>query len=208
MLLVVAILCLAIPLILQSRQLRDAKIELRKLRDETGRLNVEDRSKVHVMYIGSPDDGTWKWRVFIPKGFRYGWNLASGDIPAKGLPKQPRYAFWNAQGEGADKEVLVTASLQKTEKGDWRLAVGSRIGDSEEQMGGNSITISDQFMKRTQTGCVAGDTALGSNKTELLDPGKPIVLIRYRVCGKDADGQDTATDTPMPGYMIWMSPFP
>src|SRR5438876_9913663 len=77
MLLLMAIICLAVPLIFQSLRLREAEAELSKLRDETGRMTVKDRSKVHVMLVGgSSDSTTWKWRLFIPKGVRYGWNIA------------------------------------------------------------------------------------------------------------------------------------
>jgi hypothetical protein len=73
-------------------------------------------------------------------------------------------------------------------------------------MGGASVTIPDKTMlwERT-TGCAVRDLC-GSNETEKLDPGKPIVLLKNRACGKDADGQDTVTDTPTSGYMIWMRP--
>src|SRR5437868_3369152 len=79
LLLLVAIICLAVPLILQSLRLRDAEAELSKLRDETGRLTVKDRTRVHVMLVGGSNDPlSWKWRLFIPKGVRYGWNIAYG----------------------------------------------------------------------------------------------------------------------------------
>jgi hypothetical protein len=207
MLLAIAFLCLAGPLIYQSIRLRNAEIELSKLRDETGRMTIKDRTKLHVMLVGgSNDPQTWKWRLFIPKGFRYGWNVAYGDTPANGLPKKPMYGFWNAQGEDADKEVLVTASLHKTENGDWKLSVGSRIGDSKDQMGGTSITFTDKFWHSTYTGSEINDI-LGNNQTELLDPTKPIVLLKHRAAGTDADGQVDVTISPTPGYAIWMTPF-
>lgn len=207
MLLVIAFVCLAGPLIYQSLRLRDAEVELSKLRDETGRMTVKDRSKVHVMYVGGSNEPmTWKWRLFIPKGVRYGWNIAHGDIPAIGLPKNQKVAVWNAQGEESDREVLVTASLQKTEMGDWQLSVGSRIGDSKDQMGGMSVKFTDKFMTSVNTGGLVGDT-LGSNKTELVDPAKPIVLLTNRAAGTDADGIVDVTKSPTPGYAIWMTPF-
>src|SRR6185503_19028624 len=115
-------------------------------------------------------------------------------------------AVWNAQGEDADREVLVTASLEKTQKGDWRLAVDSRIGDSKDQMGGMGVTFTDKFLQTVQTGNIIGHTS-GQNKTELLDPAKAIVLMTYRAAGTDDDGNVDVTKSPTPGYVIWMTPF-
>jgi hypothetical protein len=204
----IALVALAIHLIVQSRQLRDAKIELRKLRDETGQLTVEDRTKVHIRQIDSPEPGTWRWRVFLPAGIasRYGWSLAYGDIPAKGFPKPTTNAFWNGPFYETENEVLVTASLQKAGDGDWLMSVSSRIGNSKEQMGGASIVIPDEFLKAARTGCEVADF-LGSKETDLLKPGQPIVLLKWRACGTMPDGSEGVTDSPTPGYMIWMRPF-
>ena len=207
LLLVVAFLCLSFPLILQSRRLEKAETELRRLRDETGRLTIEDRTKVHVMLVGgSTDPMSWKWRLFIPKGARYGWSLAYGEITNKQLPKAKMNSFFNDPYDEKDNEVFVTASLNKRGDGDYDLSVGSRIGDSTAQMGGVSVKVPGAVVKQT-FGCLIGN-ALGAKSTALLDPGKPVVLLLNRACGKDPDGNEGFIEYPTPGYMIWMTPTP
>jgi hypothetical protein len=206
MLILFAIVCLAIPLVIQSRRLRDAEIELSKLRDETGRLTITDRNKIHVLAVASAEPGSWRWRIFMPKGLRYGWSLAAGDIPGKGLPKSKTDSFWNAQGEDQDREVLVTATLMRMENGDWRLSVSSRIGESDQQMGGGNISFADEIWKSAHSGCEVREV-LGSKAVKLIDPGEPIVLFVQRGCGTPPDGGQGPTEDATPGYAIWMNPF-
>jgi hypothetical protein len=206
LLLLMVIAGLGMIVIVQSRRLWQSEKELSQLRDETGRLTVEDRSKVHVIAIPTDEPNTWRWRMFIPKGARYSWNLAYGDIPAEELPRPRTSSFSNAQRGDFEREVLITSSLRQLESGDWTLSVGSRIGDSEAQMGGASVTIPDEAMAWTRTIPSREGSALGSVGVRTLDPQEPIVLLKWRSGERKPDGRFGPSAEPMPGYMIWMQP--
>jgi hypothetical protein len=105
-----------------------------------------------------------------------------------------------------DREVLVTATLQQSDTGEWRLGVSSRIGDGNNQMGGGRISFADAIWKSAHSGCEVRDV-LGSNRIELIDPGKPVVLFVQRACGTLPDGSEGVTEAATPGYAIWMTPF-
>src|SRR5262245_52531413 len=81
LLILVAVACFAIGSYMVWKRLTDAEREVRKLRSETGALTVDDRSKIHVIAIAADEANTWRWRMFIPKGHKYSWNIAAEKIP-------------------------------------------------------------------------------------------------------------------------------
>src|SRR5438067_5220438 len=96
LLILVAVVGVIVGSYVMGTRLRRAERELKALRDETGRLTIGDRSQVHVINVRVDEDSaadvtgadvtgeepnTWRWRLFIPKGQKYSWNLAAKDIP-------------------------------------------------------------------------------------------------------------------------------
>src|SRR5688572_11247364 len=88
LLILVAFACLAIGLYVVGTRLADAERELRALRNETGNLTIDDRSKVHVIAIEMDEQNTWRWRLFIPQGHKYSWNIAAEKIPRYDVPQK------------------------------------------------------------------------------------------------------------------------
>jgi hypothetical protein len=204
MLLVIAILCLAIPLILQSSKLNRAQVELRQLRDQLGYLTIDDRSKVHIIAVDVDEPNTWRWRMFLPRGVRYTWCLGYGDIPAQGVPKSKMDGISNESYSETDSEVVITAKLRQMDNRDWTLSVSSSIQGSQAQMGGASTIIPDKEMRWTREVPGREGHVLGSGGTETLDPKGPIVLLQWRSVEKRPDGTYGPSAKPMPGYMIWL----
>jgi hypothetical protein len=204
LLLLVVIVCIAIPLGMQSYKLHRAETELRQLRNEVGYLSIDDRSKVHVVAVDMNEPNTWRWRIFLPQGVRYSWCLGFGDIPAKGVPQPKLQHISNEPYSDNDVEVVLTARLRQLDDGDWSLSVSSMIGDQTYQMGGARVTIPSEEMRRIQKVSVYDGQIRGTRGTETLNPKKPIVLLQKRVCEKQPDGSYRPSANPMPGYMIWM----
>ncbi|HEX2473647.1 MAG TPA: hypothetical protein VHK01_02810, partial [Lacipirellulaceae bacterium] len=204
LLLLVVIVCIAIPLGMQSYKLHRAETELRQLRNEVGYLSVDDRSKVHVIAVDMNEPNSWRWRIFLPQGVRYSWCLGFGDIPAKGVPQPKLKHTSNEPYSDEDVEVVVTARLRQLEDGDWSLSVSSMIGDQLYQMGGARVTIPSEEMRRIQQVSVYDGHTRGTRGTEAINPNEPIVLLQKRVCEKQPDGSYQPWANPMPGYMIWM----
>ncbi|MEX2316889.1 MAG: hypothetical protein WD669_07045 [Pirellulales bacterium] len=200
------IVSLLVVVAVQSWRLWKAEIELAQLRDETGKLTVDDRSKVHVIEVESDEPNTWKWRLFVPMGARYSWNLGYDEIPPEGLPRAKMSGASNESYDEADKEVLITASLRQLESGDWILSVGSKIGNSQAQMGGASVKIPNVAMEWTRKVPSREGSVLGARGVETLNPGEPIVLLKWRSGEQKPDGLFGPSASPMPGYMIWMQP--
>src|SRR5262245_6245067 len=130
-----ATICLGVSHWNTSRQLAAARLELRKLRDELGYLSIEDRTKFHAVALQSGEPNTWQWRLFLPKGTSYQWNMACEQIPQSspparaGITATSNEPYWETASE-----VLVTARLREADNGNWTLSVTSKIGDAIHQM--------------------------------------------------------------------------
>ena len=188
-------------------RLKQAERELRVLREETGRLTIGDRSQVHVINVAVDEPNTWRWRLFIPKGHKYSWNLAAENIPQHEVPQEAGIKahsyepYWER-----DNEVLVTATLRRQDDQHWRLSVESRIGESRNQMSGGSLEIPAEKLAWHTQGASTDGRVAGSRGTQLYDPSRPIILLQRRPVARQPDGTYAPSPDPMPGFMIWLNP--
>lgn len=105
--------------------------EVRQLRDETGRLTIVDKTKLHAIAISTdPVSGyEWAWRVYIPPGKRCQIRTANRSQDSRG-------ASSSGSGSGivlGEGEHKVRAVLRPGEKGQWSYKVssnGSNVGGS------------------------------------------------------------------------------
>jgi len=208
LLILIAVLCFAIGTYVVSKNLSDARRELRKLRNETGALAVDDPTKVHIVSVPVDEPNTWRWRMFIPKGHKYSWNIAAEQIPRNEPPQQGGMSghsnepYWER-----DNEVLVTAKLRQQDDGSWQLSVDPRIGDSKNQMAGAALKIPKEKIAWLTDGRASSTDGrnLGTNGVEVLDPKGPIMLLQRRPTERQPDGSHQPSPNPMPGYMIWLN---
>ena len=205
-LLLATVLCLSISHWITSRELSSAQKELRILRDEQGHLSVEDETKFHAVAIDSDEPNTWRWRLFLPKGARYQWNIACDEIPQNsppmhagvvGVSNEPYWETGNI--------VLVTARLRPVDDGNWVLNVSSKIGDSKNQMSGTSLTIPSEKIEWMTSISSTDGRVIGSRGTEIVDPNGPIILLQRRPCEKQPDESYRPSKNTMPGFMVWLS---
>jgi len=217
LLIVVAVVSVIVGSYVVGTRLKQAERELKALRDETGRLTIGDRSQVHVINVAVNDvtaadvtgdePNTWRWRVFIPKGQKYSWNLAAEDIPQLDVPQKAgvkvisNEPYWER-----DNEVLVTATLRRQDDDHWRLSVESRIGDSKNQMGGGSLKIPAENLAWNTEGASTDGRVAGSSGTKLYEPRRPIIFLQRRPLARQPDGSSKPSPDPMPGFMIWLQP--
>lgn len=190
--------------VLHVRRLRDAERELHVIRQEMGHLTVEDRTKFHAISVDADEPNTWQWRVFLPKGHRYSWKIASKDIPRNGIPNPTTNSFSNEPYWETDNEALITATLRKTEEGDWRLTVRSKMGTGENRLGGASLIISEKDLAwMSEVPCTDGQV-LGDHGQVVGDPQGPFIFLQRRPCERQPDGDYMPSEGPMPGFMIWL----
>jgi hypothetical protein len=188
-----------------QRHLRLANEELHRLREETGRLSIGDRSQVHAIAVATAEPDTWRWRLFIPKGHRYAWHLACDEIPRDSVPAEAgttgisNEPYWEQ-----DNEVLVTATLRRTTDEERVFAVDSRIGDAQSQMYGASLKIPADKLRWMSEITSTDGQMIGDRATATCDPHGPIILFQRRPCVREPDGTYAPSAVPMPGLMIWL----
>ncbi len=207
LLVAILVICVSITLWQTSRRLADSQSELRQLRDEVGYLSVKDRTKLHAVALDTGEANTWRWRMFIPKGHRYQWKIACKDIPLDSPPQsdQGTSTISNEPYWESDNEVLVTARLQQDKDESWTLSVSSKIGDSQNQMGGATLRIPQDQIDWMLTVPATDGQVIGTRGTDIRDPEGPIILLQRRPCEKLPDGSYRPSKGPMPGFMIWLS---
>ena len=206
LLLSAAFICLSVSHWNTSRQLATVQLKLRQLRDEVGYLTVQDRTKFHAVALESSEPNTWQWRLFLPKGAKYKWNIACEAIPMSSPPAQAgTTATSNEPYWETDNEVFVTAKLREADDGDWTLSVTSKIGASKNQMAGATLKIPrDKIAWMSKISSTDGQV-IGSNGTAVRDADAPVILLQRRACKKEPNGSYQPADEPMPGFMVWLS---
>lgn len=192
-------------------QLQQTKKDLRKLRDETGELSVDDPSKFHAIALDADEPNTWRWRLYTPKGHRYFWNITCGEIPADGVPSPGPHVISGHSNEPFwehDNEVLVTVKLRPVSDEEWTLSVESRIGGgSMPQMYGAQAKVAADKIRWMSDSCINGQVR-GDRGTEVLDPHGPIILLQRRACERQPDGSYKPSEKPMPGFVVWLEEQP
>jgi hypothetical protein len=206
LLLLVLIVAVIIGYVVNAGRLHKAEQELQVLRQETGHLTIEDRTKFHAVAVPMDEPNTWRWRIFLPKGHRYAWRIATKDIPQNTVPRKDvgTGSYTNEPYWETDNEVLVTATLRKTNEGNWRLAVDPRMGKGENKLYGHAVTIpKEELAWMFEVGSTDGQV-LAEHGTVVRDPQGPFIFLQRRPCEMQSDGTFQPSPNPMPGFMIWL----
>ncbi len=115
-LLLMTIVGMAIVVALQWREIGPLRAEVKKIRNETGRLNVEDKSKLWAIQVDTKNELTWKWRIWIPENRKFAVNVTGESIPKRGFPQQNLGTIWFRQ----PGEQIVMYRIQRDPRdGEW-----------------------------------------------------------------------------------------
>jgi hypothetical protein len=190
---------------LTSYRLREATRTISQLRRELGELDVQDRAQLHALALDTGDPNIWRWRMFLPRGVRYSWNIAAKQIPQQGRAKPGVTGFANVPA--GETELLVTARLTQSNADTWRLSVDSRSPGDGQGVGGASLAISDADLLWMRTIPSSERVQLGAHGTVDQHPSQPIELLRVRACAPDPNGGFSPSSLPQPGFMIWLEKY-
>ncbi len=86
-LLLTAIVAFSLLVVRLWQEVGPLRNEVRRLRDLTGVLSIEDPSKVYAIQVQTLDDLTWKWRVWVPAGRRIFAKSCWGNVPRDSFPR-------------------------------------------------------------------------------------------------------------------------
>lgn len=201
---IITIAALAVSNWQKSKDLAAANAELYRLRNELGYLAVADKTQFHAIAIDADEKNTWRWRVFIPEGNKYYWQIAVDGPPKDSQPDRMTWSSASNQDYSkTDIEVLVTARLRENDDGTWTLAVTSNIVGSDRQMGGAAMkNIPAEKLAWLKNTFRVQEDVMGSKGTEAVSPKGRIMLLEKRNFELTPDGMPSGN--PQPGFLIWL----
>ena len=186
--LLMTILGMAIVIAQLWREVRPLRAQLHQLRDETGRLSIDDPTKTHVIQVRQADDYTWKWRVWIPDGRAYQVKMATQNIPATGFPTNTGTIKADQPGE-----MWIEYRIHPNSDGNWVDKLSTKFA----RVGGSPQPWVNWSRKKSMS---EGASYHG----HVAEPGEKILLSRFRVSQKATNS--TKIEDPSAGFMIWLEP--
>ena len=191
-LLLTTIFALSILVIRLWQEVGPLRTEVRRLRDLTGVLSIEDPSKIYAIQVQTVDDLTWKWRVWVPAGRRIFAKSCWGNVPRDSFPHPDGVI----QLSGGDNWITLSARKDPGD-GSWK-GITATGGAKTSSPIGQSHAWLDQVSHGADFYGVGMSTALW------LDEGKPFLLLNYRVPSDPGSGAVNSGGKLLPGFVIWL----
>jgi hypothetical protein len=191
-LLLMAILGMAIVIARLWREVAPLRVEVRQLRDETGRLSIDDATKLHAVEVRTGEPLLWKWRVWVPEGRTALVRTRWGKIPSMEVPA--------ASGSLHLKpgEHWITLRAHPSASGNtW-----SAMLESENNGVGMGIQEADRWWQWPTT----NSTADGVNfrTTVAGEPNSVFILKRHRVSPVIGSGKPLDPNAYTSGFVVWL----
>lgn len=225
LLLVTTIAAMGITITLLMREIGPLRAEVKKLREETGKLWIEDEAKIHAIQVPSEEEGAeraYKFRIALPPGRKYKFCYSSTNIPATGLPDSSTKDHILEPREWTVKVAFQPELDQNTgnrlPSATFRLEYGTQ---AEQHVPGGVIYVGVEqqqidWLTNKETGGAMFTVDSIPESTISYAITEPVVLYRARaakisVLGRRADGKPGAyTKNPIPepcdGFMLWLEP--
>jgi hypothetical protein len=205
LLLFTVIVAIAVASVVMYRRMKRAEEEFEKVRDMAGYLKVEDENLFYAIALECHEPWTWRWRVHLPAGYKYSWNVATRDIPRTGIP---RHEGRVENGTPRKKEIDATVVLYLRRDPDGILRLNLQSHCADESPGGITMSVSDETWGQFMKSQVSETERVGANKAESRKLDQPIVFLRYRIGEKQPDGLWSTSQNAVPGIMVWLGAVP
>ena len=191
-LLLMTIVGMAIVIVQLWREVAPMRAELSALRDETGRLSIDDPTQVHAIEVRTGEALLWKWRVWVPEGQTVVVGTYWGKIPSSGMPPASGSLHLKAG------ENWITLHAHASPSGNsWSALLES---------GANSVGVSIPEPDRWWQWPTTSSTTNGvGTTTTVAKEGEPIILLKRMQASPTSNpsklSQPTATTS---GFLIWL----
>jgi len=186
-----------------------AEKELKAVRKGAGYMVIDDEKIFQAVAIETYEHMTWRWRIYLPKGHKYSWKVAYGNVPAEGISSQSAH-----DSIGETGETILNVALRQNKDNNWSLYLTFRPNNYGEDGSSyaestSSVPIPDSVMKEMLQKPIGFEYIyIGINGAETRKLDGPIVLLRYRIGQKMLGGGWTGSKNPMPGILVWLETEP
>jgi hypothetical protein len=168
------IVCLAVALWRSQAHLKSVTQEVLRLRAEMGQVYVSDPNKVHAIQVRQTEDGSSRWRLYLPPGRTFAIHCYCGQYPwlkgqsieqwLKGVTAH-YYCAGTESGGLLSGELTLDAILVK-KNDQWHLQI--------PPIGEESVYTSDDWLSDSRTRFTWGK--VGASEQSVFERGEPILL--------------------------------
>ena len=190
-LLLMTIFGMAIVVVRLWREVGPLRAEIVQLRNETGRLSIDDPTRIHAIEVRTSEPLLWKWRVWVPQGQTVLARYHFGSMPSSGVPP----ASGSLHLKPGENWVTLRAHVKRPSSWSARLeTAGSYVG--------TGIPEPDRWWQWPFTSST--DSGVGFT-TELAPEREPIFVLKsLRVSPNRNSGRLLPPDDPTSGFIIWL----
>jgi hypothetical protein len=192
-LLLLTIFAMAIVIVELWREVRPLRDELVQLRNETGRLSVDDPTKIYAIEVRTNDPLLWKWRVWVPQGPTVIARNYWGPIPASGMPAVAG-SIHLKPGEN-----WVTLRAHPSATG----TTWSAYLETEGSSVGMGIQPADRWWDWSTTSSSADGVGY-STSMPARESDRVLVLKRMRVSSVTSSNPSSQSAAKTTGFMAWL----
>ncbi len=190
--------------VLMYRRMSNAERELVKLRNIAGYLKIDDENLFYAIAIETGEPWTWRWRVYLPAGYKYSWHMNSGNIPANGTSNNSGGSTSDGTPRIEGSEAIVYLTLRKEPENKWLLNLTCQSSDAKA---GLTTSVSDDIMNQINANMTEIQN-IGEGKAVSCKLDKPIIFFKRRIGEKQPNGSWRTTQKDMPGIMVWLETVP
>ena len=188
LLLLTTIVALSVTVAMLYRAIGPMRQELLQLRNEVGRLHIEDPTKLHAMQVQTDNELEWKWRIWVPEGKGYRVRSHGGLVAKEGFPSDGGTIYLRESGE----HVIRYRILRDPRDGHWygsMHAPGGSVGKDQQPW--------VKWRSRTST-----SGGVSSSTRSFDSTAKRVEIIRHRV--SETAKSSLNIEDPAAGFMIWL----
>ncbi|TWT90615.1 hypothetical protein Mal64_10090 [Pseudobythopirellula maris] len=194
LLVLTAITVLVAVLWVELREVGPLRREVRRLREQSGLITVDDRTRPHALMLKSDSPFEWRWLVWLPESSGAVVRVANGGVPITGLPAE---ADDELPIRTTQEPLVVSYRIHRDPVDNWLYGTLSAEGRVAIEVG-DDLAWPEFSPKVFLRGGV-------TEKTQSFAPGKPVELLRLRAAETT---NVRMIPNPADGVMIWLEMKP
>jgi hypothetical protein len=183
---------MAIVVVRLWREVSPLRAEVWQLRDETGRLSIDDPTRIHAIEVRTSEPLLWKFRVWVPEGEKAIVRSRWGGVPRVGVP-EAQAGLHLVPGE----QWITYRVKHSPSQNAWQAWLESPTGTSAEE-----IPEVERWWQWPRGAAIWGEGVQHSTAV-FEDHQDAFVLKRWRVADTNNSSDIRKMETSA-GFIIWL----